>query len=35
MSKIDRIEQTLIDNNIPYHKVKVGKGVVKQIVKLI
>jgi len=30
-----RIEQTLIDNNIPYHKVKVGKGVVKKIVKLI
>jgi len=25
----------LIDNNIPYHKVKVGKGVVKKIVKLI
>jgi len=33
---LDReIENTLIKHNIPYHKVKVGKGVVKKIIKLI
>jgi|TARA_B110000908_G_scaffold28111_1_gene33055 hypothetical protein len=34
--KLDReIENTLIKNNIPYHKVKVGNKTVKNIVKLL
>jgi hypothetical protein len=30
-----KIEETLINNNIPYHKVKVGKNTVKEIMKLL
>jgi len=34
--KLDReIENTLIKHNIPYHKVKVGKNTVKNIIKLL
>ena len=30
-----KIEKTLIKNNIPYQKVKVGKDTVKEIMKLL
>jgi hypothetical protein len=30
-----KIEETLIKNNIPYHKIKVGKNTVKEIMKLL
>lgn len=34
--KLDnKIEETLINNNIPYHKIKVGNNTVKKIVKLL
>lgn len=31
----NKIEETLIKNNIPYHKIKVGKNTVNKIIKLI